>query len=132
MASFDLVELAGAVADEPAREFPPVEADALHARADPERAAHLAQPRRQQASALSCYVPAVKAGTRVALPTVRGSAVCRPATSLNTTRRSASTSTAVNADKLSLSPSLISSTTTVSFSFTTGTTRHSSSAIIAC
>src|SRR6266404_4190728 len=52
MAAFDLVELTGAIADEAAREFPPVEADALHARADAERTAHLAQPRRQQAPAL--------------------------------------------------------------------------------
>src|SRR5207253_971265 len=52
VAAFDLVELAGAVADEAARELASVEADALHARADAERAAHLAQPGRQEAPSL--------------------------------------------------------------------------------
>ena len=51
-----------------------------------------------------------------------GRASYRPATSLRMTSRSASTSVAVSAERLSLSPNLSSSTATVSFSFTIGTT----------
>ncbi len=52
----------------------------------------------------------------------RGSAEKKPSTSVKITNWSASTLLATSAESRSLSPNLISSTATVSFSFTTGTT----------
>ena len=52
---------------------------------------------------------------------VRGSRVNRPSISLRMTSRSASMSSVIIAARLSLSPSLISSTETVSFSLMMGT-----------
>ena len=58
---------------------------------------------------------------------VRGSAVCRPSEFVRMIKRSAPTRIATCAARKSLSPKEISSVAVVSFSLTTGTTRHSSS-----
>ena len=58
---------------------------------------------------------------------LRGSASNRPAWSVRMMRASASTRLATIAPRVSLSPSLISSVTTVSFSLITGTTLKASS-----
>src|SRR6185369_5221759 len=52
VASFDLVELGGAVIHEAARELASLQVDALHAGAGAEVPAHLAQPRGQEAPSL--------------------------------------------------------------------------------
>ncbi len=59
---------------------------------------------------------------------VAGSPVYSPSTSVSSTRRSASMREATSALRLSLSPTLISSTATVSFSLTMGSTPKRSSA----
>ena len=66
---------------------------------------------------------------RVALRSVCGLAVYRPSTSVSRNSQRASTSAATCAESVSLSPNLSSSTATVSFSFTTGTTPISKSAL---
>ncbi len=60
-------------------------------------------------------------GMSSASGSVRGSRVNRPSMSLRMTSRSASMSSVIIAARLSLSPSLISSTETVSFSLMMGT-----------
>ena len=66
-------------------------------------------------------------GIRRASGFSRGLPVYRPSISLTSTSASASTRRATVADRLSLSPKRISSTATVSFSLTMGTTPSSSS-----
>ena len=65
---------------------------------------------------------------RVALGSVAGLAVYKPSTSVRRKSHCASTSAATCADRVSLSPNLSSSTATVSFSLTIGTTPMSKSA----
>ena len=66
---------------------------------------------------------------RQAFEFIRGSQSINPSMSVSVSRRSADASTATSADRLSLSPSLISSTTTVSFSLIMGVTPHERSVI---
>ena len=71
----------------------------------------------------SCGSPAWPVGMSWALGSLRGSALNRPFWSVRMTSASASTKLATKAPNVSLSPNLISSFTTVSFSLMTGNTR---------
>jgi hypothetical protein len=79
------------------------------------------------AIASSAASPAVALATRVAAASRRGSAENSPVWSVRITKTSASTRLVTSAPSVSLSPNLISSVTTVSFSLMTGTTPSSSS-----
>ena len=68
--------------------------------------------------------PAVAWSMKRASGTLRGSAEYRPRWSVRITSASASTRLATSAPSVSLSPNLISSLTTVSFSLITGITRN--------
>ena len=81
------------------------------------------------ASSLSSGVMLSTTGMRQASQLTRGSQSIRPSMSVSVIRRSALARTATSAERLSLSPSLISSTTTVSFSLIMGTTPQASSVV---
>ena len=70
----------------------------------------------------SAESPARAVCTNSAFGSRRGSAVYRPRWSVRITSRSASIRLATSAPRVSLSPTLISSVTTVSFSLMTGST----------
>jgi hypothetical protein len=78
------------------------------------------RPRPRQAAISS--VTASTVSSFWAAVSTAGLAVKRPSTSVSSTSRSASISEATRALRLSLSPTLISSTATVSFSLTIGST----------
>ncbi len=71
--------------------------------------------------------PATTRGSRVADGSLRGSAVYSPCWSVRITSASASIRLVTSAPSVSLSPTLISSVTTVSFSLMIGTTPSPSS-----
>jgi hypothetical protein len=84
------------------------------------------------ASARTSSVRCSTTGMRMAVGSVWGSAVNKPGAPVKSTTTSAFTRPAVAAARVSLSPSLISATPTVSFSLMIGTTPFSKSTMSAC
>jgi len=79
-------------------------------------------------ASFSTFFPIVEiSGISSASGLVRGSAVNKPSISVRLISRSASIISAISAERLSLSPNWISSTTTVSFSLIIGTIFHDNS-----
>src|SRR5439155_1130833 len=106
----DLAELGRVEVHDPARELPPTE---------------MGSPRSRASRAISSVTASTVSSLRAPVFTL-GSSVESPSTSVRSTSRSASISEATSALRLSLSPTLISSTATVSFSLTIGRTQNCS------